>query len=68
MEAPNNEAAEAAHWEVHGMVADEITEVREGSWAASVAGAQALLGIAVASLDTSARKLCTMSLSSSNVV
>ena len=31
VEAPNKEAAEAVHWEAHGMVADEITEVREGS-------------------------------------
>jgi len=30
-EAPNKEAAEAVHREVHGLVADEITEVKEGS-------------------------------------
>ena len=31
VEAPNKEAAEAVHREAHGMVADEIVEVREGS-------------------------------------
>ncbi len=31
VEAPSKEAAEAAHREAHGLVADEITEVREGS-------------------------------------
>jgi hypothetical protein len=30
-EAPNREAAEAVHREAHGLVADEITEVKEGS-------------------------------------
>jgi Protein of unknown function (DUF4242) len=30
-EAPNKEAAEAVHREAHGLVADEITEVQEGS-------------------------------------
>lgn len=30
-EAPNAEAAEAVHREAHGLVADEITEVKEGS-------------------------------------
>ena len=30
-EAPNKEAAEAVHREAHGFVADEITEVVEGS-------------------------------------
>src|SRR3712207_5198943 len=30
-EAPNKEAAEAVHREAHGLVADEITEVKEGS-------------------------------------
>src|SRR5215212_8827973 len=30
-EAPNKEAAEAVHREAHGLVADEIIEVREGS-------------------------------------
>ncbi len=29
-EAPNKEAAEAVHREAHGLVADEIVEVREG--------------------------------------
>ena len=29
-EAPNKEAAEAVHREAHGMVADEIIEVKEG--------------------------------------
>ena len=29
-EAPNKEAAEAVHREAHGLVADEIIEVREG--------------------------------------
>jgi len=29
--APNKEAAEAVHREAHGLVADEITEVREGA-------------------------------------
>jgi hypothetical protein len=31
VEAPNKEAAEAVHREAHGLVADEILEVREGS-------------------------------------
>jgi hypothetical protein len=30
VEAPSKEAAEAVHREAHGLVADEITEVREG--------------------------------------
>ena len=30
-EAPNKEAAERVHREAHGLVADEITEVSEGS-------------------------------------
>ncbi len=30
-EAPSKEAAEAVHREAHGLVADEITEVHEGS-------------------------------------
>jgi hypothetical protein len=30
-EVPNQEAAEAVHREAHGLVADEITEVKEGS-------------------------------------
>lgn len=30
-EAPNKEAAEAVHREAHGLVADEIIEVKEGS-------------------------------------
>ena len=30
-EAPNKEAAVAVHREAHGLVADEITEVEEGS-------------------------------------
>ncbi len=30
-EAPNAEAAIAVHREAHGLVADEITEVREGA-------------------------------------
>ena len=30
-EAPNKEAAEAVHREAHGLVADELTEVKEGS-------------------------------------
>jgi len=30
-EAPNKEAAEAVHREAHGLVADEIVEVEEGS-------------------------------------
>ena len=29
-EAPNKEAAEAVHREAHGLVADEIIEVKEG--------------------------------------
>ncbi len=29
-EAPSKEAAEAVHREAHGLVADEITEVKEG--------------------------------------
>ena len=31
VEAPNREAAERVHREAHGLVADEIFEVREGS-------------------------------------
>jgi Protein of unknown function (DUF4242) len=31
VEAPNKEAAIAVHREAHGLVADEITEVTEGS-------------------------------------
>ncbi len=31
VEAPSKEAAEAVHREAHGLVADEITEVQEGS-------------------------------------
>ncbi|HEY3231434.1 MAG TPA: DUF4242 domain-containing protein [Roseiflexaceae bacterium] len=31
IEAPNKEAAIAVHREAHGLVADEITEVKEGS-------------------------------------
>lgn len=31
VEAPSKEAAESVHREAHGLVADEITEVREGS-------------------------------------
>ena len=31
VEAPNKEAAEAVHREAHGLVADEIIEVKEGS-------------------------------------
>jgi hypothetical protein len=31
VEAPNKEAAVAVHREAHGLVADEITEVKEGS-------------------------------------
>jgi hypothetical protein len=30
-EAPNKEAAEAVHREAHGLVADDIVEVKEGS-------------------------------------
>ena len=30
-ETPNKEAAEAVHREAHGLVADEIIEVKEGS-------------------------------------
>ena len=30
VEAPNQEAAAAVHQEAHGLLADEITEVREG--------------------------------------
>ncbi len=30
-EAPNKEAADAVHREAHGLVADEIIEVKEGS-------------------------------------
>ena len=30
-EAPNKEAAEAVHRAAHGLMADEITEVKEGS-------------------------------------
>lgn len=31
VDAPNKEAAEAVHREAHGLLADEITEVKEGS-------------------------------------
>ena len=31
VEAPSKEAADAVHREAHGLVADEITEVQEGS-------------------------------------
>jgi Protein of unknown function (DUF4242) len=31
VEAPNKEAAEAVHREAHGLVAEEIVEVQEGS-------------------------------------
>ncbi len=31
VEAPSKEAAEAVHREAHGLVADEITEVHEGT-------------------------------------
>ena len=31
VDAPSKEAAEAVHREAHGLVADEITEVSEGS-------------------------------------
>ena len=31
VEAPNKEAAIAVHREAHGLVADELTEVKEGS-------------------------------------
>jgi peptidyl-tRNA hydrolase len=31
VEAPSKEAAEAVHREAHGMIADEIIEVKEGS-------------------------------------
>jgi hypothetical protein len=31
VEAPSREAAEAVHREAHGMVADEIIEVKEGA-------------------------------------
>jgi Nickel responsive protein SCO4226-like len=31
VEAPNQEAAEAVHREAHGLLADEIIEVEEGS-------------------------------------
>ncbi len=31
VEAPSKEAANAVHREAHGLVADEITEVREGA-------------------------------------
>ena len=31
VEAPNKEAAEKVHREAHGLVADEIVEVQEGS-------------------------------------
>ena len=31
VEAPSKEAAEAVHREAHGLLADEIVEVREGS-------------------------------------
>ena len=30
-DAPNKEAAEAVHREAHGLLADEITEVEEGT-------------------------------------
>jgi hypothetical protein len=30
VEAPNEEAAEQVHREAHGLVAEEITEVKEG--------------------------------------
>jgi hypothetical protein len=30
VEAPSKEAAEAVHREAHGLLADEITEVKEG--------------------------------------
>jgi hypothetical protein len=31
IEAPSEEAAEAVHREAHGLMADEIVEVKEGS-------------------------------------
>jgi hypothetical protein len=31
VEAPTKEAAEAVHREAHGLVADELTEVKEGA-------------------------------------
>ena len=31
VEAPSKESAEAVHREAHGLLADEITEVKEGS-------------------------------------
>jgi hypothetical protein len=31
VEAPNKEAANAVHREAHGLVADELIEVQEGS-------------------------------------
>ena len=31
VEAPNKEAAEAVHREAHGLVADDIVEVKEGA-------------------------------------
>jgi Nickel responsive protein SCO4226-like len=31
IEAPSKEAAEAVHREAHGLLADEITEVKQGS-------------------------------------
>jgi peptidyl-tRNA hydrolase len=31
VEAPSKEAAEAVHREAHGMIADEIIEVKEGA-------------------------------------
>jgi hypothetical protein len=31
IDAPSKEAAEAVHREAHGLVADELTEVKEGS-------------------------------------
>ncbi len=31
VDAPSKEAAEAVHREAHGLLADEITEVEEGS-------------------------------------
>lgn len=30
-EAPSKEAADAVHWAAHGLTADEIIEVKEGS-------------------------------------
>jgi hypothetical protein len=31
VEAPSKEAAESVHREAHGLLADEITEVKEGA-------------------------------------